>query len=66
MKKTYFLLMLLLTAFLGNAQIVNTTYRGAFEPAPAAMWTDGWANFDPQNTVYPTPTVDVTANITTD
>jgi hypothetical protein len=66
MKKTYYLLTLLLTVFLGNAQIVNTTYRGAFAPAPAAMWTDNWANFDPQNTVYPTGTVDVTTNITTD
>lgn len=29
-------------------------------------WTQGWANFDPQNTVYPAPTVTVPAgNITT-
>ena len=58
--------MLLLTVFVGNAQITNTTYRGAFAPAPAAMWTDNWTNFDPQNAVYPTPNVDVTTNITTD
>jgi len=66
MKKTYILFMLLLTVFVGNAQITNTTYRGAFAPAPAAMWTDDWTNFDPQNAVYPTPNVDVTTNITTD
>ena len=66
MKKTYILFMLLLTVFVGNAQITNTTYRGAFAPAPAAMWTDNWTNFDPQNAVYPTPNVDVTTNITTD
>lgn len=30
------------------------------------MWTDSWTNFDPQNTDYPTPNLDVTANITTD
>ncbi len=47
-----------------NAQIVSTTYRGAFAPAPEAMWTDGWANFNPQNEAYPTSNVDVTANIT--
>ena len=58
--------MLLLTVFVGNAQITNTTYRGAFAPAPAAMWTDNWTNFDPQNAVYPTPNVDVTTNITSD
>ena len=66
MKKTYALLVLLLTGFLGIAQITQTTYRGAFAPAPAAMWTDDWTNYDPQNTVYPATTVDVTTNITTD
>lgn len=43
---------------------VATSYRGAFAPAPSAPWTDSWTNWDPQNTVYPTSTVDVTANIT--
>ena len=33
----------------------ETTYRGAFAPAPTPMWTDGWANWDPQNTNYGTP-----------
>ena len=41
-----------------------TSYRGAFAPAPAAQWTDGWANWDPQNTVYPSPTDTVSGEIT--
>lgn len=43
---------------------VPTSYRGAFAPAPAAMWTDGWTNWDPQNTAYGTSNVNVTTNIT--
>jgi len=43
---------------------VPTSYRGAFAPAPTAMWTDGWTNWDPQNTVYGTSNVNVTTNIT--
>ncbi|MDR0802714.1 T9SS type A sorting domain-containing protein [Fluviicola sp.] len=42
-----------------------TTYRGAFAPAPTAMWTDGWSNWDPQNTNYGVPNQIITANITT-
>jgi hypothetical protein len=44
---------------------VPTTYRGAFEPAPAAMWTDNWTNWDPQNASYGAPTVNVSGIITT-
>ncbi|NBW27187.1 MAG: hypothetical protein EBR38_01275, partial [Flavobacteriaceae bacterium] len=66
MKKIYLLTLLFSVVGSMNAQLEITTYRGAFAPAPTAMWTDNWANFDPQNTVYPTPNVDVTANITTD
>jgi hypothetical protein len=51
-------------AVLAQQTIVPTTYRGAFEPAPAAAWTDSWTNWDPQNTTYGTPTVTVTNNIT--
>ena len=42
-------------------------YRGAFAPAPAAMWTDNWTNFDPQSTQYTDEAnvVTVSANITT-
>jgi hypothetical protein len=66
MKKFYLFTMLLLVVASMNAQLETTTYRGAFAPAPTAMWTDNWANFDPQNAVYLTPNFDVTANITTD
>jgi hypothetical protein len=51
--------------FTGFAQFTTKTYRGAFAPAPEAMWTDTWTEFDPQNKVYPTPTVTISANITT-
>ena len=64
MKKTYFLSMLFFAFISSNAQLVSTTYRGAFAPAPEAMWSDSWANFNPQNEAYPTSNVDVTANIT--
>lgn len=43
----------------------ETSYRGAFAPAPTAMWTDGWANWDPQNTNYGTSNTTITTNITT-
>lgn len=66
MKKFYFLTVLFLIVASMNAQLTTTSYRGAFAPAPTAMWTDNWTNFDPQNAVYPTPNVDVTTSITTD
>lgn len=44
---------------------IETTYRGAFAPAPVAMWTDSWANWDPQNTNYGTSNVTINTNITT-
>lgn len=42
----------------------RTCYRGAFAPAPTPMWTEGWTEWDPQNKVYPAPTVTITGNIT--
>lgn len=45
--------------------IKQVTYRGAFAPAPAVAWTDGWANWDPKNTVYPATTTTVSGEITT-
>lgn len=45
-------------------QFEETTYRGAFAPAPTQMWTEGWANWDPQNTNYGTPNQTITTNIT--
>lgn len=42
----------------------KTCYRGAFAPAPAPMWTDQWCEWDPQNKVYPAPTITITSDIT--
>jgi hypothetical protein len=64
MKKNYLITILLLVVNLVSAQIEQTSYRGAFAPAPTAMWTDNWTNYDPQNTVYGAATVTVSADIT--
>lgn len=42
-----------------------TTYKGAFAPAPTAMWTDTWTEWDPINKVYPATNLTVSSNITT-
>ncbi len=68
MKKIYASAMLLLAGINVVAQspfFKETCYRGAFAPAPASMWTDTWTEWDPQNKIYASPTVTVTANITT-
>ena len=66
MKKIYTsaLFALLSTVAVSQSFFVQTDSRGAFAPAPTAMWTDSWANWDPQNTAYGSATVNVTANIT--
>lgn len=58
--------MLLFVSLAINAQFKQVAYRGAFAPAPEAMWTDNWTNFDPNNTCYPVSNVNISANITTD
>ncbi len=68
MKKIYVLAATALMSLQGFSQtsfFTTTNYRGAFEPAPAAMWTDSWTNWDPQNTNYPAPNTTVSGNITT-
>lgn len=46
-----------------NSFFTHVTYSGAFGNQD---WTAGWANFDPQNTVYPGTTITVAAgDITT-
>ncbi len=55
--------LLLFATVIVNAQ-EPTTYRGAFAPAPVKQWTDNWTNWDPQNTFYPAPTVNVSGVIT--
>ncbi|MBA2611646.1 MAG: T9SS type A sorting domain-containing protein [Bacteroidetes bacterium] len=49
---------------MGQAFFNQTTFRGAFAPAPTPMWTNTWTEWDPQNKVYPAPTMTVTGNIT--
>ncbi len=45
----------------------HTDYRGAFpvtDNTTNTDWTSGWSNFDPENTVYGTPTTTVSSDIT--
>ncbi len=42
------------------------TYKGAFpvtDNTPATDWTNGWSNFDPENTDYPSTTTTVSSDI---
>lgn len=67
MKKNLLTALAVLTMGISVAQspfFQATTYRGAFAPAPTNMWTDTWTEWDPQNKVYPAPTMTVTGNIT--
>ena len=71
MKNIYTLLTALCLGSFAMAQDAfwtPTTYRGAFpvtDNTPATDWTSGWANFDPENTVYPATVTTVSADITT-
>lgn len=60
-----FFALLSVVAVSQSSFFVPTTYRGAFAPAPAAMWTNNWTNWNPQTTVYGTPNVTISTNITT-
>ena len=70
MKKIYNLMTALCigaSAFAQDAFWTPTAYRGAFpvtDNTPATDWTSGWANFDPENTVYPATVTTVSADIT--
>lgn len=70
MKKIYLSLATLFLSSLLNAQSAfwtSTSYKGAFpvtDNTSSTDWTDGWSNFDPENTVYATPTTTVSTNIT--
>jgi hypothetical protein len=65
MKKLALLFSLVATSLFAQSTFwTPTVYRGAFEPAPALMWTDSWTNFDPQSTVYPAVTDVVSDSIT--
>jgi len=65
MKKFYFALIIFLTSFgafaqpsIDNSFFEHVQYRGAFGNVD---WTDGWTNFNPQQTNYPATTVTVNA-----
>jgi len=67
MKKFLSLIAILLVVLTTNAQnpfFEVVTYRGAFAPAPASPWTEGWTNWDPQHVVYPAITDTIRGNIT--
>ncbi len=66
MKKNYFIALLVLAFQFASAQLEPVAYRGAFAPAPAAMWTDSWTNWNPLTEAYTDATtiVTVSANIT--
>lgn len=70
MKNIYVLLLAVLVTSAANAQQFFTavSYKGAFGIAGSADWTSGWANWDPENTVYPainqTVSSDITSNTT--
>ena len=67
MKKTLLTAITALTLTGAVAQtsfLEQTCYRGAFAPAPTAMWTDTWTEWDPINKNYAAPTVTVSGNIT--
>lgn len=65
MKKIYSIVACLCFAFMANGQTLDpTNFKGAFSPAPQAMWTDQWCNWTPDSTNYPTTTVTVSGHIT--
>lgn len=70
MKKIYLSLASLLVGTMLNAQSAfwtATSYKGAFpvtDNTTATDWTNGWSNFDPENTVYGTATTTVSSDIT--
>ena len=71
MKKIYVILAAFGLFSAANAQEAFwdvVSYKGAFpitDGTPATDWTSGWSNFDPENTVYPSTTTTVSADITT-
>ncbi|MBK6985598.1 MAG: hypothetical protein IPH32_12970 [Bacteroidetes bacterium] len=73
MKKIYTLATAALLSVTAMAQTpfwTSTSYKGAFPVTDGLTgttsndWTAGWANFDPQITVYPATTQTITGSIT--
>ena len=66
------LILILLTLSLGvSAQTpfwTATSYKGAFpvtDGTTSTDWTNGWSNFDPENTNYPSTSSTISSDITT-
>jgi hypothetical protein len=54
------------SSYLGIGTFLKSVnYRVAFAPSPTAMWTSGWANWNPQNSIYASTNVTVSDSITT-
>lgn len=72
MKKNLFIIIGLIIANISLAQTpfwTKTNYKGAFPVTDGTLntdWTSGWANFDPQNTNYPTTTSELSSDVTSD
>lgn len=71
MKKIYLPIITLALAQTVNAQwFDNVTYKGAFPVTDGTSgtssndWTAGWTNWDPASTTYPSPTITVSSDIT--
>lgn len=58
-------LFLIGSAFAQNFAFEKTCYRGAFAPAPSAMWTNAWTDWNPNAKLYPAATVTIATDITT-
>ena len=70
MKKNYLIALFAFVCNFAFAQIERVDYRGAFAPAPAAMWTNTWTDWNPNATVHAdkatvvTISSDITVNTT--
>lgn len=66
MKKALLPIALTAWGLICQAQVEPTTYRGAFAPAPAESWTEGWTSWSGQTTAYGASSENVAGgNITT-
>ena len=71
MKKLLTILMTTITGvvFSQTAFWQATSYKGAFpvtDNTPVTDWTNGWSNFDPENTLYPNTQLTLSGDISQD
>lgn len=71
MKKIYLSFALIGSLFTASAQDAfwsTVSYQGAFpvtDGTPATNWANGWSNFDPENTIYPSTVTTVSTDVLT-